>query len=324
MRNFDTDPETGFVADEMDHVAAWLDRRSTVEAWGLVLGSMAVVATLDFSTQPFELCIATLYIVPICLATWMFRARTAMWVTALVTFTAFLKYPLLHAGADVFTTIYNGVTRALAFSLLTAIILAFRRSYDCAGRAARRDRMTGALTRLAFDQRARAMIAAAAQQGRPLLLAYLDLDGFKVVNDRHGHEAGDLVLKHFGMEGRGALRREDCFGRMGGDEFALLMPLATIQDGQKMAEGLHRRFTAALANAAHEVTCSMGALAIPPDRGANLDELLREADRLMYAAKHAGKDGLRFAAATRPFPSSSASNPSASSFGEASEVAGNA
>jgi len=323
MRSYDEDPSIEFAANEMDHVAAWLDRRSRVEAWGLVLGSIAVIAALDFSTHAFELCIATLYIVPICLATWMFRPRTAVAVTVLVTFIAFLKYPLLRTHPDVFTTIYNGTTRALAFSLLTAIILAFRRSYDFAGLAARRDRMTGALTRLAFDQQARTMMAAAAVQRRPLLLAYLDLDGFKVVNDRHGHEAGDLVLKHFGIEGRAVLRRGDCFGRMGGDEFAILMPLPAIEEGQETAEGLHRRFTAALANAAHEVTCSMGALAIPADRGANLDELLREADRLMYAAKHDGKNGLRFAVAVRSHSVSSAPIRSAP-FDEASEVAGNA
>ena len=144
------------------------------------------------------------------------------------------------------------------------------------------------------------MIAAAAMQDRPLLLVYLDLDGFKGVNDRHGHEAGDLVLKHFGVQGRAALRREDCFGRMGGDEFALLMPLPTIGEAQETAEGLHERFTAALALTSHEVTCSMGALAILPDQSADLDELLREADRLMYSAKNGGRNRVHFAAIETP------------------------
>ncbi|CAM5619260.1 hypothetical protein ATER59S_01036 [Aquamicrobium terrae] len=141
------------------------------------------------------------------------------------------------------------------------------------------------------------MIEAAAEQGRPLLLAYLDLDGFKIVNDRYGHEAGDQVLKRFGIAARAALRREDCFGRMGGDEFALLVSLPSIEDAQETAERLHRRFSEALADTAHKVTCSMGAHTIAPDDGAYLDELLRKADRLMYAAKNGGKNGLRFATA---------------------------
>lgn len=173
-----------------------------------------------------------------------------------------------------------------------------RASYERERVFARRDGITGALTRQAFEQQADTMIEAAAELGRPLLLAYLDLDGFKTVNDRHGHEAGDQVLKQFGTEGRAALRREDCIGRMGGDEFALLVVLASIEEAQETAERLHRRFSGALANTAHQVTCSMGALAIAPDDGAYLDELLRKADRLMYAAKNGGKNGLRFGATT--------------------------
>lgn len=103
MRDIDEEPRVEFAASEIDHVAAWLDRRSAVEAWGLVLVSMALVAALDFSTHAFELCIATLYIVPICLAAWMFRPRAAIGITALVTFIAFLKYPLLHTEPSVFT-----------------------------------------------------------------------------------------------------------------------------------------------------------------------------------------------------------------------------
>lgn len=320
MRNVDADPRVEFAVNEMNHVAAWLDRRSNVEAWGLVLISMTLVAALDFSTQPFELCIATLYIVPICLATWMFRAGIAIAVTAVVTFIAFLKYPLLHANADLFTTIYNGTSRALAFSLLTAIILAFRRSYDCAGLAARRDQMTGAMTRLAFDRQAKSMMVTAATRGQPLLLVYLDLDGFKTVNDRHGHEAGDLVLKHFGIESRTLLRREDCFGRMGGDEFALLMQLSDINEAQKMAERLHKRFSGALANTAHKVTCSMGALAVPPDSRTRLDELLRAADRLMYAAKRAGRNGVLVETVTRTLSEAHAT-PRSAALGGTSQVA---
>ena len=112
----------------------------------------------------------------------------------------------------------------------------------------------------------------------------------------------DLVLRRFGIEGSAVLRREDCFSRLGGDEFALLLQLPAIEEAQETAEGLHWRFTAALANTAHEVTCSMGALAIRPEAGADLDELLRSADRLMYAAKHGGKDGLRFATAMPTIP----------------------
>ncbi len=297
MRNVDDEPRIEFAAREIDHIAAWLDRRSDVEAWGLVLVSMAVVAGLDFSTHAFELCIATLYIVPICLAAWMFRARTAAVVTALVTFIAFLKYPLLHDNADAFTTIYNGMSRALAFTLLTAIMLAFRRSYDHARLAASRDRMTGALNKETFHERTLAILDMARAASRAVLLLYLDLDGFKGVNDRHGHHVGDEVLQAFAAGAARALRRGDVFGRLGGDEFGAAIVAESNDEARELAESLHGRFTSVLAGEEHAVTCSMGALIVPAGSAFTCAELMRAADQLMYSSKNSGKNAVTVAIA---------------------------
>ncbi len=297
MRDIDEEPRVEFAASEIDHVAAWLDRRSAVEAWGLVLVSMALVAALDFSTHAFELCIATLYIVPICLAAWMFRPRAAIGITALVTFIAFLKYPLLHTEPSVFTTIYNGTSRALAFALLTAIMLAIRRSYDHARLAARRDRMTGALNKQSFHERTVGILDMAQAARRTVLLLYLDIDGFKGVNDQHGHHVGDEVLQAFAAGAARALRRDDCFGRLGGDEFAVALVVDSGDEAQALAESLHQRFTAALASSGHAVTCSMGALIVPAGSRFACDELMQAADRLMYASKHGGRNAVTIATA---------------------------
>ncbi len=297
MRNADQEPRIEFAGSEIDHVAAWLDRRSDVEAWGLVLVSMAIVATLDFSTHAFELCIATLYIVPICLATWMFKPRAAIGITALVTFIAFLKYPLLRTDPSVLTTIYNGTSRALAFALLTAIMLAFRRSYDHARLAASRDRMTGALNKQTFHERTLGILDMAQAASSTVLLLYLDLDGFKIVNDQHGHHVGDEVLQSFAAGAARALRRDDCFGRLGGDEFGVVLVANSGDEAQELAESLHQRFTAALASSGHSVTCSMGALIVPAGTRFPCDELMKAADRLMYASKNGGKNAVTIATA---------------------------
>lgn len=90
------------------------------------------------------------------------------------------------------------------------------------------------------------------------------------------------------------------FRRIGGDEFAVLVSLSSAEAAQDTAEALHGRLTAALAATGLAVTCSMGVLIVPPESRASLDELMREADRLMYAAKHGGKDGFRFATLAPP------------------------
>lgn len=92
-------------------------------------------------------------------------------------------------------------------------------------------------------------------------------------------------------------RRNDCFGRLGGDEFAVLMPVASIAEAREIAVRLHDRLTSALAGKGYSVTCSMGALIVPAEGRAPLAELMREADRLMYAVKHGGKNDVRFAVA---------------------------
>lgn len=297
MRNVDREPGLEFTDSGIEHIAGWLDRRSDVQAWGLVLGSIALVAALDFSTWIFELCIATLYILPVCLAAWMFRTSAAIGTTILVTFIAFLKYPLLHTGPSVLTTVYNGTSRALAFALLTAIMLAFRRSHDRARLAASRDRMTGALNKQTFHERTLGLLDTAFVAGRTVLLLYLDLDGFKAVNDQHGHHIGDEVLQSFVAGASRALRTEDCFGRLGGDEFGVALVANSGEEAFERAESLHRHFTSALASSGHSVTCSMGALIVPAGGRFSCAELMKAADQLMYASKHGGKNAVTVATA---------------------------
>lgn len=281
-----------------------LDFLSPAGVWRVLILSMIGIAVAGYLIHPLHIRLGPLYLVPICLASWRLNLRVALGVAGvgatLAVLTCMAAVGHMPAGAAGNIAVY-----AFSLALMAGVVSRFRASYERERIMARRDGITGALTRQAFESQASAMIAAAAMQDRPLLLAYLDLDGFKTVNDRDGHEAGDLVLRHFGVEGRAALRREDCFGRLGGDEFALLMPLPAIEEALETAEGLHKRLTAGLALTAHEVTCSMGALAIPPDRGASLAELLREADRLMYAVKHGGKNGLRLAVTAPPLSPSS-------------------
>lgn len=297
-------PRAGDAQALLSSLEKQLDSLTPAGVWAVLIFSIVCIAVADYFFYPTSVHLGPLYLLPICLASWNLKVRVGLAVAgigaALSLASCMAASGELPAGAA-----GNLALHAFSLAMMAVIVSRFRASYERERIFARRDWITGALTRRAFESQAETMIEAAAMQDRPLLLAYLDLDGFKGVNDDHGHEAGDLVLKHFGVEGRAALRREDCFGRMGGDEFALLVVLPAIEEAQETAEELHRRFTAALALTAHEVTCSMGAVAIPPDCGACLDELMREADRLMYAAKSGGKDGVRFGTAARTLPASS-------------------
>lgn len=128
--------------------------------------------------------------------------------------------------------------------------------------------------------------------GQLLGVAYLDLDGFKPVNDKFGHAGGDELLRCAAKRLTSALRPQDCVARLGGDEFVILLPeLASSEDAQRALERVMRSISAVytLEGESVCVTASIGYTLYPRD-DADADTLLRHADQAMYAAKQAGRN----------------------------------
>lgn len=283
-------------------VLTFLERRlgslTSASVWRVLALGMACIAAADYLLQPYGVHLGPLYILPACLASWRFNLRVGLGVVAVGMVVSVIICVRLLGHLPPAPNLGNLALHILILVMTAGIVSSLRRSYDRERLLACRDGLTGALNKLAFERHAESMMMTAASKRQPLLLAFLDLDGFKSINDRYGHEAGDRMLQRFATEGRAILRREDCFGRIGGDEFAILTALPSITAAYEAAETLHARLTRALGGSAQEVTCSMGALAVAPSSDVSLTVLLREVDRLMYAAKHGGKDGVRFSAAT--------------------------
>ncbi len=164
-------------------------------------------------------------------------------------------------------------------------------------RLASLDSLTGLPNRRRTAELATAALAAADLGAQPLSLAIIDLDHFKVINDRCGHATGDHVLQEFARAGREALRGEDILGRWGGEEFLLVMPGLNLAQAQAGLERLRTRVLAIRlpsSSAGQRVTLSAGVAAYGPQVPA-LDELIARADSALYAAKDAGRDQVRVA-----------------------------
>jgi diguanylate cyclase (GGDEF)-like protein len=297
MRNVDRKPWSETSSYKLDRIVAWLDNRTQKESWAIVSIAVILVAALDYVTYAQQWCMVTLYILPGCLSAWTLRVRGAVATTAAVIILCVLRYPLLSVDVHAPAIVPNALAPTIAFCLLLTVMLAFRRDHDRVLIAARQDPLTGVLNKKTFRTRAETLFKEASAAHRSVLLAYIDFDGFKAVNDRYGHQAGDEVLQAFASDAMRSLRSEDCFGRLGGDEFGLVAQVGPGEDAEALAKRLHGRFTAALAASGHAVTCSMGALIVPADNRLSHAELVRTADRLMYAAKHAGKNAVMVATA---------------------------
>jgi diguanylate cyclase (GGDEF)-like protein len=157
---------------------------------------------------------------------------------------------------------------------------------------ARTDPLTGLANRSGFNQRIGAALSRARRQERHLAVMFLDLDGFKEVNDQHGHGAGDELLKIVAARLTAVVRDYDAVARLGGDEFALL--IEDIGDDCDPAEFAERIVHALaepmlLGDTQHTLTASMG-VSIFPEGGASAEQLLAAADQAMYVAKRRGRN----------------------------------
>lgn len=149
---------------------------------------------------------------------------------------------------------------------------------------ARTDPLTGLLNRRALDERLEAELARQERAGGPVSLLLLDLDNFKQINDEQGHARGDEVLQGVADAMRDVARTADVLGRIGGDEFALLLA-DTGEGGAWVAANRLRERVRQL-----DVTVSIGAVTIEESSTWTVDAMLRTADEALYEAKRAGRD----------------------------------
>jgi diguanylate cyclase (GGDEF)-like protein len=148
------------------------------------------------------------------------------------------------------------------------------------------DELTGLLNRRGFLAELEKALAAARRGGPPGVLMVCDLDGFKLVNDRHGHNVGNEVLKHFARLLAGKVRRADAVGRLGGDEFGVVLNGATLANARRRAQAV-RQLVASTSlvagEAAGRLGASFGFVAFYGNEGE--EDLLNRADLAMYGEK---------------------------------------
>lgn len=289
----------------VDHVISAGAQINPLLAWITSVLAIVITGTCDYLTGS-AVWLGPVYIIIVFSLTWILGARAGM----LVGLTCFAT-GLCVNGASLYpydraAFVLNMALRLIAMTLVVMLIAAFRRSHDREWHSARMDHLTGAMTGPTLLEHA---ARAAARTG---VLAYLDLDGFKAINDRFGHAAGDAVLRSFASQVSGQLRKTDLFARLGGDEFLIYVSLADASEAQPVVESLHTRLNQAVSWEGHRVGCSIGAVLVPA--GHSITERdVAEADRLMYAAKRDGS-GLRLGSISAPVERGASAHASSAGF----------
>ena len=151
------------------------------------------------------------------------------------------------------------------------------------------DQLTGMLNRSALQTRANELVHQSALTGERVGVIVLDRDHFKAVNDDHGHAVGDRVLQEVAYRMRTQLRAFDLAYRLGGEEFVVLLPGATDEDGERIAGELWAAIREAPI-AGLEITASIGVYVSPPGAAFSFDAAFRAADTALYHAKAEGRD----------------------------------
>jgi diguanylate cyclase (GGDEF)-like protein len=167
---------------------------------------------------------------------------------------------------------------------------------------ANHDSLTGLFNRAAFQNRLEQSLSQARRTAGSVALLFIDLDGFKGVNDSEGHRAGDEVLRIVAQRIASTVRAGDTLARLGGDEFLVMLDRDVTRDvtdtiGQRIIDTLHQAMTVEGRNLF--IGASIGVAVHPPLEG-DIDALMNRADQAMYSAKRAGKGRLHYADAVRP------------------------
>jgi diguanylate cyclase (GGDEF)-like protein len=189
-------------------------------------------------------------------------------------------HPILGDGANGRIWLFNDVT-------------AQRRAQEELRHMAGTDPLTGLANRRSFAAAGQTLIDRLQREGKPLSVLMLDIDHFKSINDRFGHPVGDKVLQAMAQRCRALMREHDLIARLGGEEFAVLLPYAAGEEGAMIAERL-RAAVAAEPVGEVEVRVSIGGTSVNGG-DAVLDDVLGRADKALYDAKSGGRNRVVFA-----------------------------
>jgi diguanylate cyclase (GGDEF)-like protein len=274
-------------------ITEYLGRWSKISIIALCLLLVVLVGIVDYLLGE-QISAALFYLLPISISSWVVGRRAgfvmsivsaATWISGDVVARQTTLHPLIH--------FWNTLMSFGFFWIVSYTLSALKTSLEQEKALARIDPLTGVINRRHFEELANMEIHRSKRFMRPFTAAYIDIDNFKIVNDRFGHDEGDKLLRHIADAMQRHLRETDIVARLGGDEFIVLLP-ETDYDHANMVFSKMNEYLIRLVNKQRwQVTFSIGVVTFVNPPG-SVDEMIKNADALMYSGKRGGKSMIRF------------------------------
>lgn len=252
-----------------------------------------MVCFLDYITGD-EIAFSIFYLIPVGFAAW-YGSRSSGLLISVLGSMAWLALDIStgHENYGPAVVIWNAFVRFGSLGITSLLVSVLNKLYRNEHEMAQIDSLTGAFNHRGFYERAQVEIYRTSRYNSVFSVAYIDIDDFKKVNDNHGHHVGDRLLQSMVQAVQWNIRATDSIARIGGDEFAILLPETDEPAARQVIGKLQENLRRAMMSDGIPITFSVGVMTFnkPPE---GVDDMLKLVDALMYDVKKNGKDNAKF------------------------------
>ena len=259
------------------------------------LATTFLVAIGDIVTGT-EIAFSAFYLLPVVLAASGAGARIGLQVAVITALTWFAAELAVQPGVPVLVHLWNLGVRFAVVALVLGLLNTLAASAIHERQLSRLDTLSGLANSRAFFEIADHERRNMARTSEPLTIAYIDIDNFKSINDSLGHSVGDAVIRATARTITESLRESDLIGRLGGDQFAVLLPRTSVDGAEAALAKMHDALNLEASHNGWAIGYSVGSVTFN-QAPRSVDDMVRQSDELMYEVKRSGKNAIRVLAA---------------------------